>query len=39
MADPMRIRAQAVGDEVTLKVLRDGEERELTMTLEAAEEN
>ncbi|WEV78098.1 trypsin-like peptidase domain-containing protein [Janibacter cremeus] len=35
----VRIRAQAVGDKVTLKVLRDGDERELTMTLEAAEEN
>lgn len=35
----VRIRAQAVGDKVTLKVLRDGEEHELTMTLEAAEEN
>ena len=35
----VRIRAQAVGDKVTLKVQRDGEEHELTMTLEAAEEN
>ncbi|NYF97507.1 S1C family serine protease [Janibacter cremeus] len=35
----VRIRAEAVGDKVTLKVLRDGDERELTMTLEAAEEN
>lgn len=35
----VRIRAQAVGDKVTLKVLRDGDEHELTMTLEAAEEN
>lgn len=35
----VRIRAHAVGDKVTLKVLRDGEHHELTMTLEAAEEN
>lgn len=35
----VRIRAQAVGDKVTLKVRRDGKERELTMKLEAAEEN
>ncbi len=35
----VRIRAKAVGDKVTLKVQRDGKERELTMTLEAAEEN
>lgn len=33
-----RIRAKAVGDKVTLKVLRDGKEQELTMTLEAAKE-
>ena len=35
----VRIRAKAVGDKVTLTVLRDGTEHELTMTLEAAEEN
>ena len=35
----VRIRAKAVGDEVTLKVLRDGSEQELSMTLEAAKEN
>ena len=35
----VRIRAKAVGDKVTLKVLRDGQEQELTMTLDAAEEN
>ncbi len=34
----VRIRAKAVGDKVTLTVERDGKERELTMTLEAAEE-
>lgn len=35
----VRIRAKAVGDKVTLKVQRDGKDTELTMTLEAAEEN
>lgn len=35
----VRIRSKAVGDKVTLKVQRDGKEHELTMTLEAAEEN
>ena len=34
----VRIRAKAVGDKVTLTVERDGKERELTMKLEAAEE-
>ena len=34
-----RIRAKAVGDQVTLTIRRDGKERELTMTLEAAEES
>ena len=34
-----RIRAKAVGDKVTLTIRRDGKERELTMTLEAAEES
>ena len=34
----VRIRAKAVGDKVTLTVERDDKERELTMTLEAAEE-
>lgn len=35
----VRIRAKAVGDKVTLKVVRDGSEQELSMTLEAAKEN
>ncbi len=35
----VRIRAKAVGDEVTLKVKRGGEEERLTMTLEAAKES
>lgn len=35
----VRIRAQAVGDKVTLTVQRGQQEKELTMTLEAAEEN
>ncbi|MEX1908976.1 trypsin-like peptidase domain-containing protein [Janibacter sp. Y6] len=35
----VRIRAKAVGDTVQLTVQRDGRERQLTMTLEAAEED
>ena len=35
----VRIRAKSVGDEVSLKVRRDGELHKLTMKLEAAEEN
>ncbi len=35
----VRIRAKSVGDEVSLKVRRDGKLQKLTMKLEAAEEN